>query len=565
MADGPIEPAEPEGSGSPESQTPPRWRAWVGGLSAILLLALVSAHKIGGYDIWWHLANGAKYLGGFSDIFRETFSYTHLGGKVVVNAYAGDILLRLLYVFGEPGVVVGWSLIYATTVYVLYRTCRDSGVAPSISLALCLLAYLVLRLKHTYRPEAIAFLGFATAVWILVRARQRSEPRLIWLVPPLFLCWGWFNSSAVFALPMVFLLLLEEGWVTGSWRRAVLVFLLTVAASVMNPAGLHTVLSHQGELMRVAGRHVGEYSRLDSGLLLGPLLPFAIYLGGMVLVAVGAFRTRFWWRPLTLALAWITLGVIWTGVRVVPFFVLVTLPWIAAGAARWSPPKRVDRWSFVVVPALGLLAMLGAGLGVTEPFGFTRRTEMYPERVRRFLDRYGLDGPLLTALHHGGYFVHFRKGRTKVAVDGRSTTAYPVKHMLLHYRISGSPRALERFLERYPTDLIMAEYSNTSRQWYHVLRHPGWQMVHWDRRFALLVRRGSRIAGRVPARERYRRLDLTSPLSQLKRAGPKVRGELRSDLCKALRDDPGNPMARYLARVSRARCGGSVRSGALAR
>jgi hypothetical protein len=348
---------------------------------------------------------------------------------------------------------------------------------------------------------------------------------------------------------MAALLVAEYAWQHREHLRvAVLAFGASCLAALLNPAGLVTLKWFTSSDLAVARLHITEYATLSWELLRGPLIALLLYGVWGLSVVILSWRKGFWWRPLTLVLPWMAWGLYGSGVRVIPFLVLATTPWIAAASARWQPPSWVEQWTRWVVPVVGAVLIFGAGVSFSENYGLTRRLDAYPERVRSMLDRYNLNGPLLAPFPYGGYFIHFRQGKTKVAADGRNTTAYPSDYMLDFYALSHDAVRFDAHLRRYPTDLIMIHYDNISKNWLHVLQRPDFVMVHWDKHYALLVRRTSPYLAHIPYR--YRRLSLVDPLNQIlnqiRRADTVVLQEILDDLRLALKQDAQNPMAQYL-------------------
>ncbi len=527
-----------------------KWLSHGGAVLLILLTAAASAHQIGGYDIWWHIANGQKYFHQFPNIFHDTFSYTFPGRFVAVNAFGGDLLLYGLYQFGEPGIVVGWCLLYALTVFFLFKACREMGVSRGLALFLCLFAYLALRIKHTYRPEVIAYLCFSAHIWVLIKAKNEGRTRLLWWSIGIYWIWGFCSSSAVFGLPMVVILLLDYTLQhRQQWKTTLLVFAFTCIAAFLNFAGWMMFRWFFSRDLGVQRRYISEYTSLDFSLLSGPLLALVLFWILMLVVLLVSFRTKFWRSPLSLAVLWVSVGLFGAGIRAIPFFVPASIPWLAAGVSQWKLPAVVERWLPLFVPSVGLFLLFTLHLGQVEPYGLTRYKKVYPERIRHFLDRYKLDGPLRAPLGYGGYFIHFRQGKTKVAVDGRNITVYPPSYMLQIYQSPTHPKVFQTWLKKYPTDLIMIGYNNQSKGWHHLLRRKDFVMVHWDRSYVLLVRRNSKMSRKIPKSLYYQQLDLTRPMKQFRTSSAQNRKVIFSDVLRALRQDSGNLMALFLRDV----------------
>jgi len=369
--------------------------------------------------------------------------------------------------------------------------------------------------------------------------KGRRWPR--YLLPPLIALWSNFHAGAVFGVGAV------GCWAVASvleWhgrpeaeRNLRLVLWAGAVASacglafLANPFGLETLrysLFHLKQVDQVVG--LSEFS------VPNPKVHAVFWALLVVTVSLTVFSLRHRprrWLGLVLSLAFGLLAA--RAVRVVPKFLIVTIPYAAAELtlllSQWRERTgKAQRWVFPVAGLVGFGA-LALSVGVTPNArrllvqGPSVGLDPYrlPEAMARFAQERGIAGRCFASWDVSG-FVEWRLPESQVFIDPR-LRAYP--EALFH--------ALEKADEDQPTfDALMSQYGT---EWafrgHSFLRLSGighflpsdWAVVYWDEAGQLLLKRSvERFRALIEKEELREFLPSTDPISAFK----VLRGDARS-------------------------------------
>ena len=148
------------------------------------------------------------------------------------------------------------------------------------------------------RPQLFT-LALVPAVFdLLLAVRLERRPRLLWILPPLFVLWGNLHGAFAIGLVLVTVFAIEAVLVRESALRRPLVLALaaSVVASALNPAGVRA-LAAASAYASTSGAYIVEEGPLD--VLTGPGVVFAAMLLDDRRFSVGevASRSRLAARP----------------------------------------------------------------------------------------------------------------------------------------------------------------------------------------------------------------------------------------------------------------------------
>ena len=464
-------------------------------LPALLLFAfcaaLFASVKVSDSDLWWHLAGGRLILEqGLPSL--NTFSHTWGDHPWHYTQWLFGTILYLVQAAGGILAVEAVQVTFVTAAFTLaLHTARlRFGSLPWLPLLpIFVLALSASRLRFVPRPHLVTFLGLSLLLWLWER-----KPKLL----PLWfgivgLVWGNCHAGTVFGIVVMGAIAVDTALKreAAEFRRALLCTGAFFVCTLMNPDFFYQYLYSFGHLS--VGQIVPLYEFAHASPAAEPL--FFLY-AALVFAAVPLrLRRRDYLFPL-LALPFFLLS--WDAIRVIPKFVLVTLPGLCLAVADLR--SQLGGWAkATAVAALAALCAVVAFLGVREwrqkalsyPFGWGLNARFLPEAAIGFVQRHGLDGHLYNDFDQGGYLIWRLYPERRVFQDGR-VQAYPAEFF---QELMGSHGrdAWARRMERYGVD-----YAVVSRRAYSggidggvLFESLGWPLVHLDGNSYVFVKPGS--------------------------------------------------------------------------
>lgn len=409
------------------------WRLGRHSLGAALVLALITT--LGFFrrtdpDFWWHLQAGRDILATGRWPTVDRYSFTVAGEHWVAHEWLWEAITAAIQdSIGYLGISSLLAFMLCSTFLLLYRVMRGQGVNEWVSAGLTGLAALMSLQTLTARPHAVTYLLVLTTVVLLERWRRGDERPLWWLVV-LLIPWANLHGGYAIGLGLCGLTLIGEVVDAGQARRRprlktlLSVILAGGMAASLNPQGPFIHLFALSFLNRESAiqRYIQEWASPDFHELTGQ----AFGLGLLLLVIVGIGRRGITWSVAlpVLAVTWLGLQ----GVRHVPLFALVALPYVAAGLRHWSlfaerprPPEptvfQLGNWLMV-----GLIVVMIGGFVATQPLAQIQRQpleEWYPSAALAYLQREQPPGPIFNFDGWGGYLIA-RAPAYPVFIDGRS-------------------------------------------------------------------------------------------------------------------------------------------------
>jgi hypothetical protein len=383
----PLAPEQPE----TPSQRGMRW-AWILGAAALSLVFTV--RPLRDPDVWWHLAAG--------DLIRAhgipgSDPFTFLGAP---NAWVGqqwlyEVLLSLTYAVGAwlPMLLMGLAATFAFVVALraIPRGVRVPG--PFLAAAL-LLSALVAGTVLGVRGQVITVLGTAVVLWVLARWREGST-RAVWILPPLLLVWANLHAGFVTGIAVCLLVAASVAlWRVvqpsavpqGRLRPLLLAVAVAVAATLVNPAGVH-LYPYIASTFTNPTLTSGITEWMSPNFHEWALRFFEVE--AVLLVVLWALSQRP--DPLDVVLGIGALAITLQAQRNVSLFAVVAAPQVArygwAAWAQWRTGRRaapLPRVSRPALPALLLAAVLWVVTGVVQVAPMGRATAVARDAAQNF-------------------------------------------------------------------------------------------------------------------------------------------------------------------------------------
>lgn len=393
-------------------------------------------------DLWHHLARGRAIVEQGQLLDVDIFTYTVPGEPFRDPNWLTQVVYYHLYRSG--GVALLYlvnSLALAGMMALLVFACRRASGSLVVAAGLGMLAFFGLRQLLFVRPQTFSLLLFAL-VFVLL---DLSERRRGWLlaVPALIALWANLHGAVPIGLYLIGAFFLGAAWEATfaegkpPWqnRRScdlALCLLGSVLATGINPYGyaLYSYTIQTADL--AAQRRINEWLPPPLGLATGQ-----VWVASMLL-AVGALglparRPRA--RDVLLVACFLPLPCM--AVRMVPWWLLATLPVVAAQLGAWRGAAGEEtgdapRSSLIGAVALAMLAALvGLSLpgvdrwwrplprdGATEDdlAAIAERLREAPDQPRRLFARFEWGEYLGWALQPDGYRI-FADARIEIYPD----------------------------------------------------------------------------------------------------------------------------------------------------
>jgi hypothetical protein len=524
---------------------------------SVLLAACSVAFKTRGNDIWWHIRTGQWIWENGTIPATDPFSHTAAGAPWAYTDWLSQLFFYAVDSLGGAELlVVSKMVIVGVVAALLARTRRADAGGTALALFVCTAA---MHLRLVLKPELFSFVFFAGVWLLLLRVDEHGRRALLWIVPPLLVLWGNFHRGGTIAL--VLLGAAALAWAIDKRRRRLLpvtaaVFGLSVGALLLNPGGCYYLTSALKLGTSPALLSVSEWMPLGLDMP-WPSIPWflvlcAAWAAGWVLVRRRANLETF------AVLLMVVLS--FRAVRFIPFAAMVMFPGLA-GDLSILAGSIVRRLSKKLRPRLLQAGFIAVGLAVLgqnylasyppSVRGLGAATWLLPVDVANFLSKNPPPGRMWNSLNLSGYLLYRLFPEKKVFIDGRADTVYSMDFYEETLRASRDPVVLFRQLDKYDIGFAVVELGrNQAAREGTIFGDPGWSLVYWGDRAAVMVRR-SAAASDYLSEYAYSHLRVDTALKRLSKwHDDPDRALLAGEVLENLRRAPNSIRAHYLAALA---------------
>jgi len=390
-------------------------------------------------DLWGHLRFGADIVA-HGIAARDPYAFT--SAPVWVNqSWLADVLMHAAWAAGGASLLIGAKLALACAVIGLgARHLHRTGVrGPLIELVVFVAVAALYPAVPIIRPQLLSLLAFAVLLDLQAR-HDAAEPRRLAWAPLVFVVWANLHGGFVLGLTELGIWLAVEIMLARDWTRRAALAAAGIASVVATLATPYGSLAWRQIVLALGTplRDVAEWrGLLETG---SPAITVWVALVGIAAYAIIVVGIR----PSRLAvLAWLAVAS-WNARRLLPFFGLATLWFLAPGLAELgrrriaitsSRPVRPALAGALVVAAVGLVAW--NGWRVVHAFGCIRMDHTREADVRgaEFIAANHLGGRILTYSDWGLYVIWHFAPELRPSLDGRREFAYPLDELARHDRI----------------------------------------------------------------------------------------------------------------------------------
>lgn len=398
-------------------------------------------------DIWWHMRTGEWIVQNHRIPHVDPFSASTFGRPWVDYCWLFDLgAYWLVKTFDLVGIIWFQTVMRLAVTGVLLSLVRTLMRGFWKPLFLTGLAVLAMSWSLAPRPGAFSVLFFLLELHVLVSAQRKSDPRLLWILPGLFLLWANIHVEFVTGLFVLGVLcfepFLDRLCAVNGPRTALdlfqprlwLVFIASCLAVLLNPYGLRllgTVFQYARDTKIydiIIEFHAMYFRTLNDWAVLSLLM--------LACFALGRSRP---FRPVWgVLLAWSA----WMGFRSLREVWLLAALCVAVIAAGRGQEDEVPESRLRISPSMRLavaaavcVALVAAAsvwsLNSKRLLGQVENT--YPVGAAHFIQRNHLQGPVLNELSWGGFLIYAlpdvlpsMDGRTNVHTQDEILRAMPL-------------------------------------------------------------------------------------------------------------------------------------------
>ena len=449
-------------------------------------------------DLWGHLLFGSLLLGGTFAV-ENGFAYTTPTHPWVNHELLAEGTMALLYRLAGPGGLVALKVGLAiATLAMLWRSAeRRSGNAVASALA-GIAALVVMAPGFMIRPQLFTLFVLALTLEILDRSDYRPQGWALGL-PLLIALWVNVHGGVLAGVGLVAVALGSNAAARAARHdlsrhqliAAVGLVFAVATALLVNPYGFRLLRFLALDVTpQVPISEWAPVRMFDTSFPSFKLLLVATMLG------VAVLRPRL----VEVAIVLVTATVALRHQRHIPLFAIAATPLVAASLSHWlrrwpeSPTYRsIADLARGGVIAGAVLQLVVAALAVGTHRGtIAVSPAYYPVQALRFLAQNDIVGNVALPFRWGEYALWALPAGTRVAVDGRFTTAYPGSLLADAWSFMSGGEGWDALLERYPTDIVVADRAQAPAL---LLRDaPEWQYVYSDPVSIVFVRKTERHA-----------------------------------------------------------------------
>ena len=450
---------------------PARWfDAGVFGLLFLLLL-----HAVEDPDIWFHMAIGRAVLEQGTVPAQEFYVFTRLGQAAEFHEWGFGLLYHLIQqVGGISAMIVANALLGATTLFLLYRTARGSGVSAWAALAATVAGFWLMEFRFVQRPEDFLYLALAATLFFTERYRRAGDWRQLLPIPLIGLLLAQLHPSVIM-LGLVLGTYVAEAVLRPrpEWKQAgalAATIVATLGLSLLNPYGLDQLIlplkfATEKELLESIAEFLPaldtEYApRFLGGLLLG-------------LFALAGIRRRFSLAQWLMLAAFALLA--WQHVRNIALLGLALVPPLATAIDTLVTRRRLQ-----MALAVAAILLVAGDVLPRHRLSFDIEPTSAPVQAAEVIARETRGGNILNFYHLGNYLAWRLAGSHRVLIDGRNFRSNPA--LALHDTLLLATPGWQRLLDRYR---IVAVVTPATLPWsgdliplaFELARAPGWKLV----------------------------------------------------------------------------------------
>lgn len=265
----------------------------------LLLVFIIAARTPLDSDLWWHLRSGEETIKARTPLLSDGFSYTKLGSDWINHSWLSQVILYLVFIWGEYlGLSLYVSILAVVSMLFVWLQLDNRGV---IGAFITILGSIVASVVWSPRPQITSLVLFAIVSYLLFLYKWRGIDRL-WLLIPIFVLWSNLHGGFPLGFMLVGLIILGEGLnkilnIQGPEqlsRRKIIRLMIWIGFSafavLLNPNGFSTwIIPFKTVGVEALQNLVSEWASPDFHQPIQQLLLLLLFL---IITAIGLSRKR---------------------------------------------------------------------------------------------------------------------------------------------------------------------------------------------------------------------------------------------------------------------------------
>lgn len=497
-----------------------------GWLYVLLVIIIADASQYTDPDLWGHIYFGQVVLREHRVVLHDAASYSAFGQLYRNHEWLTELLMALIY---NHGGIIGLKLwkfaCVAATLAGVALALAETGASRGVQSNVLAVVAIAVMPQMQFRPQLYTFIFTAVLLALLARHNYRGKAPL-WLVVPIMILWANLHGGFAigiamlgayagvaglqdllggggFARPCKLALMVAAGvlatlvtpWGIGLWYLVGhALFASNIRAIIVDWMPLIPALARQWH-----SGHLGViFYACVVGLIAGFVITFALTPRAgrdLPLVAIAAMMS---WAAFS-AVRNMPLAAIACAVPLARHTELLAGRWRKESASEDDLPAteggRAQPGAWLPT---GLAIALAVGLGLFAPR--LAEEQPYPAGAVAFLQEHRQSGNVLGDFGWGQYLIWHLAPGSKVFIDGRYETVFPLKVIDDYLRFYFDWPGGAAVLSAYPHDFVLIPPHAPA---YALMRRTaGWKLVYRDDDAVLFARADTLLTamGAVPAR-----------------------------------------------------------------
>jgi len=413
-----------------------------GAIAVTLLVTMVVQDT----DFWTLLAQGRAIVADPGAMKVNTWTWPDYGYPQTSASWLFRVVLWPFWSLGGAAGVFAWRWLSVLLVFgLLYAAARRMGARGLLAPLVLVACALVYRTRADARPESLAAILFAAALWILETRRAGGVDRTLWLVP-IALVWSNAHVSVYLLFALIAFHAIGEAWAGRGGRGAPagraadampgtqgspagttaeaapsnrrplwLIGTLALLAALFHPSGVYALW--QPFRFALFWRGDPMFASIEE---LRPLLFAPDWRSGMpvlialwpLLILARAARRRF--DPVEALMCAAFTAAVWNSLRFAGMWAMAAAPFLARDLSEFVRPRAADVLAPAGPRAAAAAAVIAAIAALTwleatrpdRPFGLGIAMRNVPEHAAAFIEAQGIRGRAFNHMQHGGYLAY---------------------------------------------------------------------------------------------------------------------------------------------------------------
>jgi hypothetical protein len=209
-------------------------------LCAIVLYSLRAA-TIADPDLWGYMTFGRLFWDSKTFPYQDIFTYLPTHDRWIYHEWLTGVVLYPIYKFTDGfGLIVLRDLVALATLGFLYLAARirKSSSASALFWLVLVSAFLKVGFATVLRAQDFTYLFTAVTIYLLERSRQKGQWFLLPILVPIQIVWCNLHGGFLAGLGITAIYIVGEAFSSRTWWPYLLVFLLSVMSTLINPYGV---------------------------------------------------------------------------------------------------------------------------------------------------------------------------------------------------------------------------------------------------------------------------------------------------------------------------------------